>query len=446
MKIPSAYKDVNRRLQIFLFFLMGIYVPCFSDIPILKKGELQGILTSKGEAWLEVKDDKGFLHRYLAPWEGKGPSRGGSFNKEIITLIDSLVVGNRVLMQWYWNGHLRVENVQVILPKWKKNLFEGYVLEIGDKWIDVQNTKEGVPWRFYLPWVGGYPRSGGGYDEKILEPLREHEPTSPIIFEWKYELRPRIVKLFTREEITTKPFYEMEEIPPWLGPVERVVEPSPSDLLALNQKKQNGTSTERNPFESKKINPFDSAQNPTFNPFDNVAKEQLNPFEGISSPHVPESGNPFDSLGNTSINPFEISQNKVPSNPFDQQTHQSSKNSVSQLKKRLNDFLINPVTFTDTPLPQALLELTKTPDGENRKQKNVSILCKLSGDHPLPKVSLKLEAISLSQALKEVTEGVGWVYEVMGDTVVVSPLDNNPIEQSIPEKKKPSLNPFDQIQ
>ena len=95
----------------------------------------------------------------------------------------------------------------------EKNLFEGYVLEIGDKWIDVQNTNEGVPWRFYLPWVGGYPRSGGGYDEKILEPLREHEPTSPIIFEWKYELRPRIVKLFTREEITTKPFYEMEEIP-----------------------------------------------------------------------------------------------------------------------------------------------------------------------------------------------------------------------------------------
>ena len=99
-----------------------------------------------------------------------------------------------------------------------------------------------------------------------------------------------------------------------------------------------------------------------------MAKKQLNPFEGISSPHVPESGNPFDSVGNTSINPFEISQNKVPSNPFDQQSHQSSKNTVSQLKKRLNDFLINPVTFTDTPLPQALLELTKTPM-ENRKQK-----------------------------------------------------------------------------
>ena len=361
MKIPSAYKDVNRRLQIFLFFLIGIYVPCFSDIPILKKGELQGILTSKGEAWLEVKDDKGFLHRYLAPWEGKDQVVVEVFNKEIITLIDSLVVGNRVLMQWYWNGHLRVENVQVILPKWKKNLFEGYVLEIGDKWIDVQNTKEGYLGVSIYLGLEVIRAQVEGMMKKILEPLREHEPTSPIIFEWKYELRPRIVKLFTREEITTKPFYEMEEIPPWLGPVERVVEPSPADLLALNQKKQNGTSTERNPFESKKINPFDSAQNPTFNPFDNVAKKQINPFEGISSPHVPESGNPFDSVGNTSINPFEISQNKVPSNPFDQLSHQSSKNSVSQLKKRLNDFLINPVTFTDTPSTTSPFRANKDP-------------------------------------------------------------------------------------
>ena len=222
----------------------------------------------------------------------------------------------------------------------------------------------------------------------------------------------------------------MEEIPPWLGPVERVVEPSSVDLHALNQKRQKGTDMEQNPFESKKINPFDSAKNATINPFDNAAKQPLNPFEGIASPHVPKSSNPFDSVGNTSINPFEISQNKVPSNPFDQLSHQSSKNTF-QLNKRLTDFII---------------ELTKTPDGENRKQKSVSILCKLNGDYPLPKVSLKLEAISLSQALEKVTESVGWVYEVMGDMVVVSPMEKNLFEQSIPEKKKTSLNPFDQIQ
>ena len=218
------------------------------------------------------------------------------------------------------------------------------------------------------------------------------------------------------------------------------------DLLALNQKRQKATDMEQNPFESKKINPFDSAKNVTINPFENAAKPPLNPFEGIASPHVPKSINPFDSIGNTSINPFEISQNKVPSNPFDQLSHQSSENTVSQLNKKLTDFIITPVTFTDTPLPQALLKLTRTSDEENRKQKSVSILCKLNGDYQLPKVSLKLEAISLNQAIKKVTESVSWVYEVKGDMVVVSPMEENLFEQSIPKEKETSLNPFDEIQ
>ena len=434
------------RFQFILYFLTGFYIQCLGVIPVLKKGEIHGILTSKGEAWIEVKDDKGFLHRYLAPWEGKGPARGGSFKEEIISKIDSLVVGNRVLLLWYWNGHLRVENVQVILPKWKKSLFEGYVLEIGDKWIDVQNKNEGVPWRFYLPWVGGYPHSGGGYDEKILEPLREHEPTSPIIFEWKYELRPRIVKLFTREEITTKPFYEIDEIPPWLGPVERVLEPSPSDILALSSKKQKRIEPARNPFLSKRINPFDSVKNSTINPFDNVPKKQLNPFEGISSPHVPKSLNPFDTVTNSTINPFNISQKKAVSNPFDQLSNQSSKISDSLLRKKLSDLIIAPVSFTQTPLPQVLLELIKPTNQGGSNQKSISILCKLNSGHPLPKVTVKLKSIPLNQALKKVTEGVGWIYEISGDTVIVSPGNKNPFEQVLPNKKAKSLNPFDQIQ
>ena len=81
---------------------------------------------------------------------------------------------NAVVLEWTSKG----ENVQVILPKWK-NLFEGYVLEIGDKWIDVQNTKEGT-WRFYLPGLEVIRAQVEGM-MKILEPLREHEPTSPII-------------------------------------------------------------------------------------------------------------------------------------------------------------------------------------------------------------------------------------------------------------------------
>ena len=38
--------------------------------PIRKNGDLSGILESKGEAWVEIKEDSGFRNRYLAPWHG----------------------------------------------------------------------------------------------------------------------------------------------------------------------------------------------------------------------------------------------------------------------------------------------------------------------------------------------------------------------------------------
>ena len=70
-------------------------------------------------------------------------------------------------------------------------------------------------------------------------------------------------------------------------------------------------------------------------------------------------------------------------------------------------------------------------------KKVLAYYVKLNGDYPLPKVSLKLKQISLNRALKKVTESVGWVYEVKGDMVVVSPMEDNLFEQSIPKEKKP---------
>ncbi len=72
----------------------------------VEQGTLRGILTSKGEAWVEVKDDNGYLHRYLAPWNGDAPSKGGGFDAETLELIEELVVGNRVNLAWFWDGHL----------------------------------------------------------------------------------------------------------------------------------------------------------------------------------------------------------------------------------------------------------------------------------------------------------------------------------------------------
>ena len=54
-----------------------------------------------------------------------------------------------------------VQEIEMIRPGKEKGMFEGYLLEIGDRWIDVQNADEGTS--AFLFTVGGwYPQNGGG--------------------------------------------------------------------------------------------------------------------------------------------------------------------------------------------------------------------------------------------------------------------------------------------
>ena len=107
----------------FVFLKITTCLCLWCDVPIIEKGRIKGILTSKGEAWVEVKDDLGYAHRYLAPWSGKIGAYNGSFNSEIINQINELIVGNRVSLDWELNDHLRVIGIQVIKPNWKNDLF-----------------------------------------------------------------------------------------------------------------------------------------------------------------------------------------------------------------------------------------------------------------------------------------------------------------------------------
>ena len=47
----------------------------------------------------------------------------------MLEVIDQLVVGNRVSLKWFWDDHLRIEEIEVIMPEWEGELFEGYVLK-----------------------------------------------------------------------------------------------------------------------------------------------------------------------------------------------------------------------------------------------------------------------------------------------------------------------------
>ena len=316
-----------------ILLLLGAFFFSFSEgisRPLLKSGTLNGILVSKGEFWIEVKDDNGYAERYLAPWNGPGPSRGGGFDPTSLRRFKELVVGNRVSMKWSWDGHLRALEIEIIKPSKESGMFEGYLLEIGDRWIDVQNTDEKIPWRFYLPWVGGYPQNGGGFDQSVIEPLREHQPTNPILFEWNYQLRPRIVKLVTREEISFKPFYELDEVPPWLGP--------PGGI--------------KNMFEPKPVNPFDILEGKSVNPFDTVAPagKGMNPFDSIGG--QPATVNPFDSApagGGATLNPFDQTTQPT-TNPFD--SAPPTQNPFEQSSSGSKSSTVNPFDSTEAPSKQ----------------------------------------------------------------------------------------------
>lgn len=293
-------KGLYLYLYLFSLFLYG------EGLPVKSAGQLDGILTAKGDAWVEVKEDKGLTDRYLAKWEGGSPVRGGGFDQNSLALFKTLVVGNRVRLEWFWDGHLRVATIKSLKPFKKSGIFNGTLIKKGDKWIDVENQDTLTPWRFYVRWVGGLPEAGGGYHSKTLKFFDNFEESDLIRFAWSYDYRPRI-EHFIKEKEEIIPFYEGKS-------------------LAVPQKMPQPVRPSSNPFDQvPSTNPFDQVvPTPSTNPFDQVAPKSgtINPFEQLAEPAMtnpfdsapPTSGNPFDqSAGNSSMKAGE----KKNDNPFD---------------------------------------------------------------------------------------------------------------------------------
>ena len=299
----------NMQGKFILLFIASSCMSFGSDFPIQKSGEVFGILASKGTAWIEVKEDDGFTHRYLSPWQGGSPTNGGGFDPKIIEKIGGLVVGNRIWFAWYWDGHLRVNKIRMIRPRKQNGVFAGYLLEKGENWFDARTEGGKIPWRFYVRWRGGLPENGGGYDTERLNFLNDVDPNLPIRFSWSYEFRPRFDKWIEEEEEEEfVPFYQGRSLrqstdlpvpqPPRLNPFDQAPRSNPFDSV----------NPPANPFDqAPRPNPFDSVTLPA-NPFDQAP--QSNPADSVTPP-----ANPFDSSPKPPQNPFE--QTPLPGNPFE---------------------------------------------------------------------------------------------------------------------------------
>jgi hypothetical protein len=80
-----------------------------------KKGTVTGVVTAKGENWIEVKaDGEERPRRYVPHWKGGLPKDGGGPDKEVVAKIKSIPVKARVRLEWSFQERPRVETIEVL--------------------------------------------------------------------------------------------------------------------------------------------------------------------------------------------------------------------------------------------------------------------------------------------------------------------------------------------
>lgn len=86
-----------------------------------KKGKTIGLLTARGQNFIEVKADgevKG--RKYVPRWVGGLPADGGGFDKKILKTFESLKIGSRLQVDWVFEERLRALAVKVLQEPEKK--------------------------------------------------------------------------------------------------------------------------------------------------------------------------------------------------------------------------------------------------------------------------------------------------------------------------------------
>jgi len=80
-----------------------------------KKGTVTGLVTAKGDNWIEVKaDGEEKPRRYMPNWKGGLPKDGGGPDKDVVAKIKETPVKARVRLEWSFHERPRVEKIEVL--------------------------------------------------------------------------------------------------------------------------------------------------------------------------------------------------------------------------------------------------------------------------------------------------------------------------------------------
>lgn len=81
----------------------------------VRKGTVTGVVTAKGDAWVEVKaDGEEKARRYVPHWRGGAPDKGGGPDKETVAKLKDVPVNSRVKLDWTFEERPRVESIEVL--------------------------------------------------------------------------------------------------------------------------------------------------------------------------------------------------------------------------------------------------------------------------------------------------------------------------------------------
>ena len=76
-------------------------------------GAVAGLVTARGDAWIEVKEGEKPAVRFRAPWRGGNPQDGGGPDRDIVRKIAAANVGSQVELTWAMPEGKRIVALQV---------------------------------------------------------------------------------------------------------------------------------------------------------------------------------------------------------------------------------------------------------------------------------------------------------------------------------------------
>ncbi len=80
-----------------------------------RKGTVTGLVTSKGDNWIEVKaDGEEKARKYYPHWRGGAPAQGGGLDKKMLADIKKTQLKSRISLDWSYEERPRVEKIEVL--------------------------------------------------------------------------------------------------------------------------------------------------------------------------------------------------------------------------------------------------------------------------------------------------------------------------------------------